>query len=174
MLSYQTIGSSLEMVNKPSLRISALRLSIQKDGLSKSQAMKLLGRNDHGNISEVFDWLEAEKLIKFCYKTPYKIKGGRPEKFFQITEEGVNYLVQMSTTPMEFWVSLMFIVYHKKLFSWKKILALFETYLQKYLKHYLYQGYYSFQLDSFNIVCKLWFEKSIIKSRKVSICSKSP
>ena len=158
------------MVNKPSLKLKILRSFIQNDKLSKTGIMNLLGRCDHGNISDACDLLAEADLIKTSYKDPH---GGRPEIFYRITKEGVRYLIENSTTPTEFWTSLVFLVYYQKNPpTWQRIVQLFETYLQKYLKHYLKHGYYFLQLDNFNSACNSWFEKAILGVRKIPTAQK--
>ena len=132
--------------------------------------MKLLGRSDHGNISNVCDWLESQEFIRMCFKESHR---GRPEKFYQITHFGIVYLVENSPTPEDFWSTLMFLVFYQKLaFSWQKIVELFDIYLQRYLKHYLKQVYYYPQLDEFNLACKSWYEKAIIQGETISLSQK--
>ncbi len=143
---------------------------IQKDKLSKMKVMKLLGRQDHGNISEVCDFLANSDLIKICL---VERNGGRPEKFYKITKKGVVYLIENSTTPKEFWNSIITLVYYQnESYGWQEILELFDIYLKKYLKWYLKKGYYSFQLDEFDLTCKNWFEKMIFPSGKISVAQK--
>jgi DNA-binding PadR family transcriptional regulator len=157
------------MANKPTLKLKILTLFIQDSKLSQTLVMKLLKRNDHGNISEECRSLEKAGFLKVHHK---ELNGGRPEIFYRITNEGVRYLVQNSETPTEFWTSIVLLVYYENTsISWQKILELFELYLKKYLKHYLKEGYYSIQLDDFNSSCNSWFEKAIL-GRKISPAQK--
>ena len=153
------------MVNKPSLKLKILRLLIQNNQLSQTEVMNLLGRNDHGNISQVCNSLDRAGFIEICDK---KFNRGRPEIFYRIINDGVRYLIENSQTPTEFWTSLVLSVYYQKNpISWHDILELFDLYLKRYLKHYLKYGYYSLQLDEFNRTCNTWFEKAILHATKI-------
>lgn len=132
--------------------------------------MKMLTRSDHGNISNVCDWLSSQGLIKRCL---IRSHGGRPEVYYTITRKGITYLIRNSESPLEFWNSLMSVVYWRgDAWSFKDLLILLDTYLKSYLPYYVKQGYYSFQLDSFNLTCKLWFQKAILPFRKITPAQK--
>ena len=132
--------------------------------------MQLLGRNDHGNISVVCDELEDSKLIEEHGK---RIHPGRPEIFYKITLPGINYLIENSPNPTEFWRSLTCLIYHKyKSVHWNTILKILNVYLRRYLRYYSNRGYYLFQLDSFNNACEQWFEKTIVNNSKLSVAQK--
>jgi DNA-binding PadR family transcriptional regulator len=153
------------MVNKPSLKLKILRLLIQHKQLSQTEVMNSLGRNDHGNISQVCNSLDRAGLIEICDK---KFNRGRPEIFYKVTKNGVRYLIENSQNPTEFWISLILLVYYQKNpISLEDVLELFDVYLKKYLTYYLKHGYYSLQLDAFNSVCDSWFEKAILRAGKI-------
>jgi len=152
------------MVNKPVLKLRILRLFIEKSKLSKTDMMNLLGRRDHGNISEACDSLARAGFIKIFEREPH---GGRPEIFYRIMDKGVHYLIENSQAPSEFWTSLILLLYYQENpISWHDVLELFDLYLKRYLKHYVDHGYYSLQLDEFIKTCNTWFEKSILHARK--------
>jgi hypothetical protein len=160
---------------KPKLRIKILKLVAMKGRISIGEAEKILTQHHHPEIWYAFKILESNDLISLKDKNPgpkQLMKRGRWKGYYIITEKGLGALITEGLTEEEFWRSIITFCYNSsKQIALEKVEEFYQLFISKYLK-YSSEHSFSFQLDSYNKMCKGFIENRVERSDKVTVDQK--
>jgi DNA-binding PadR family transcriptional regulator len=154
----------------PTLQIEILSYLALNGKVSKSKIKPLLKeKHDYPNISNAFDALRDNGLIMISHKKPGR---GCPEVYYKITEKGLRFFIAHDPVPLKFWRAMMvFCYYSQKQVTLDKVEEFYQLFIRKYLRYSSGHGY-SFQLDSFNEMCKDWIQNMILNTDRINLAQK--
>ncbi|MPZ05853.1 MAG: hypothetical protein GEU26_05440 [Nitrososphaeraceae archaeon] len=124
-----------EKKKKPDLQLKILKELTNHESLSKSKAKnEYLKEHHYGEISEAFDNLLKKKLIEpKCVDTS---RSGKPEKFYNITYNGLAAIVSDETNPENFWSYIIRVCHYRSdPIDLQTVNDLYELFISKYLKY---------------------------------------
>jgi DNA-binding PadR family transcriptional regulator len=165
---------------KPELQIKIAEQLATRGRLSKSKAEYILNKipkQDYQNvkhhykeISDAFDILRHKSIIESC---DTKNGRGKPERYYQITEQGLSGLIAEDPTPRKFWSLLIGFCHHRQEeVNREKVNRLFECFISKYLKYPSAYGFIS-HIDLFSKMCNVWIKNNVKKNAsKINLAQK--
>jgi hypothetical protein len=153
---------------KPQLQIEILACLAVRGNLSKSKLRSLLTIFYYNDISHAVDSLHERRFIE-CEHTDTS-GHGRPEKYYKITELGLEILIRDDPTPEKFWKAMIgFCHYNQSIINSVRFNKFYQLFMNKFFKYSTRHGYF-FQLDLFNSLQSRWLHQSrIFDNNKIGL-----
>jgi DNA-binding PadR family transcriptional regulator len=145
---------------KPQLQIEILACLAVRGNLSKSKLRSLLTIFYYNDISHAVDSLHERRFIE---REHTDTSGhGRPEKYYRITELGLEILIRDDPTPEKFWKAMIGFCHHSKsIINSVRFKKFYQLFIDRFFKYSVKPGYF-FRLDLFNNLQSRWLEQNAI------------
>jgi len=152
---------------KSRVTIEILACLVTKGKLSRRMTESILKKHDHHVIIDAFKRLQNDGFIKIsCSETGGR---GRKKDIFEITKNGLVFLISEIAEPWKFWRAMMGYCWHAdSQITVDQLKEFYKIFIDKYLKYPSEYGY-CFELDLFNKVCQDWFQNRIQSADSITL-----